>query len=82
MSGESRTGRTFSEHAIRIAIENYRQQHDQASRQLQELERQGEVIEQQRQMITGAILGLEALLNGPAESEPPTPPPTDTSNES
>jgi flavin-binding protein dodecin len=74
------TLRVFTETEIRAAIDNYRQQAAQAARQLQELERQAEVVQAQQHMINGAILAFESLLSvqvtPPAET--PTEPPSET----
>lgn len=64
--------RVFTETEIKAAIDNYRQQAVQAARQLQELERQAELLQAQQHMINGAILAFESLLS--VQVEPPTPP--------
>lgn len=72
--------RVFTETEIRAAIENYRGQAATAARQLQELERQAEVVQAQQHMINGAILAFESLLSVQVTppQEPPTEPPSET----
>ena len=76
--------RVFTETEIRAAIVNYKIQASTAARQLQELERQAEVVQAQQHMINGAILAFESLLSSvpaaPQEPtyEPPTEPPSET----
>lgn len=71
--------RVFTETEIRAAIENYRGQAASAARQLQELERQAEVVQAQQHMINGAILAFESLLSVQvAPPEPPAEPPSET----
>lgn len=73
--------RVFTEAEIKAAIDNYRQQAAQAARQLQELERQADVVQAQQHMINGAILAFESLLSVRVAPQNEPGPSTETPSE-
>lgn len=68
--------RTFTTDEILAALGNYRQQGIDATAQLRELERLAEQLQTQLQMINGAILAFESLLQ--QEPGPGPEPPSET----